>query len=117
MRMQWILGLAALSASAVCHPAAAEEEHIVGRVQAVNADQIVLITENGTTFIKLTAGATVAVVKPGQAGAQPKEGAGAPDAKPGKLSDVELGSTASVSVTRATDGLPVGSQIVVEGGA
>lgn len=116
MNRGWTLGWGAVATMALASMASAQAglERINGRVQAVSAEQIVLVTENGTTFIKMTPQATVSVVRPGQADGRPADGDAAAEGAPGKLSDVELGSVASVTVTRTGDGLPVASRIVVE---
>jgi hypothetical protein len=116
MRNGWCFVVATAMGAALGVSAIAQTppERILGRVQAVNTEQIVLVTENGTTFIKMTPQASVSLVKAGEAAAPQKPDAAA--GTPGKLSDVELGSAASVSVTRTSDGTPVASRIVVETG-
>jgi|GEM_PF-6887273 len=107
--MRLLTILAALAATVPLAQAGAQAgpELIHGRVQAINAEQLTLVTENGTTFIKLTPDATVALATP-TPGDQAKSGGAT---KPGKLSDVELGAEVTALVTRDGQGLPIASRI------
>ena len=66
MRLNMAFGLAAIAAATWIGSATAQPrpELIRGRVQAITADQLTLITENGTTLIKIAPGATVSLIKP-----------------------------------------------------
>ena len=106
MRIMSVFGIAAALFAGAAIAQAPEVIH--GRVQSVSAEQLTLITENGTTFMRLAPGATVGLVKPAAAGeSKPAETVG-------KLSDVELGDEVNVTVTRSPEGMPIASRINVE---